>query len=104
SRTALPPDPMLDFTGWNSSYTGLPIPQEEMREWADQTVARIRAQQPRRVLEIGCGSGLILLRLAPHCAWYGGTDISAVAVATLEQQVAKRPEALPEVKLWHRLA
>ncbi len=104
SRAEPHPDPMFDFTGWNSSYTGLPIPQKEMREWADQTVARILAQRPRRVLEIGCGCGLILLRLAPDCALYCGTDISAVAVATLKQQVAKRQDALPEVQLWHRMA
>jgi amino acid adenylation domain-containing protein len=104
SRVALHPDPMSDFTGWNSSYTGLPIPEEEMREWADQTVARILAQRPRRVLEIGCGSGLILLRLAPHCELYCGTDISAVAVATLKRQVAERQDSLPEVQLWHRMA
>jgi amino acid adenylation domain-containing protein len=104
SRAEPHPDPMFDFTGWNSSETGLPIPPEEMRDWADQTVARILAQRPRRVLEIGCGSGLILLRLAPDCAFYCGTDISAVAVATLKQQVAKRQDALPEVQLWHRMA
>jgi amino acid adenylation domain-containing protein len=104
SRDASHPDPMLDFTGWNSSYTGLPIPQEEMQEWVDQTVARILAQRPRRVLEIGCGSGLILLRLAPHCARYGGTDISSVAVAALQQQVTQRQTTLPEVNLWHRPA
>ncbi len=104
SRAAPHPDPMFDFTGWNSSYTGLPIPQDEMREWADQTVARILAQQPRRVLEIGCGNGLISLRLAQHCEFYCGTDISAVAIATLNQEVAKRQDALPEVQLWHRMA
>ncbi len=104
SRAEPHPDPMFDFMGWNSSYTGLPIPQEEMREWADQTVARILAERPRRVLEIGCGSGLILLRLAPSCELYCGTDISAVAVATLRQQVAKREDELPDVQLWHRTA
>ncbi len=104
SRAEPHPDPMFDFTGWNSSYTGLPIPEEEMREWADQTVARILAQRPRRVLEIGCGSGLILLRLAPYCKLYCGTDISAVAVANLKQQVATRQDALPDVQIWHRKA
>ena len=26
-------DPDFDIAGWNSSYTGEPIPPEEMREW-----------------------------------------------------------------------
>ena len=45
----------MDFRGWNSSYTGDPIPLEEMQEWRSATVDRIMALQPRRVLEIGVG-------------------------------------------------
>ena len=37
---------------------------------------RILALRPRRVLEIGVGSGLILSRLAPQCESYWGTDLS----------------------------
>ena len=51
----------MDFRGWNSSYTGDPIPLEEMVEWRSATVDRIMALQPRRVLEIGAGSGLLLV-------------------------------------------
>ena len=51
-----------DFRGWNSSYTDDPIPLEEMVEWRSATVDRIMALQPRRVLEIGAGSGLVLSR------------------------------------------
>ncbi|MGS2808887.1 amino acid adenylation domain-containing protein [Nocardia sp. MW-W600-9] len=65
-----------DFDGWNSSYTGLPIPVEDMRELRGSTVDRIRALQPTRVLEIGVGSGLLLSEIAPSCAEYWGTDIS----------------------------
>ncbi|OBK56796.1 hypothetical protein A5657_00005 [Mycobacterium kubicae] len=43
----------MDFRGWNSSYTGNPIPLEEMQEWRSATVNRIMALRPRRVLEIG---------------------------------------------------
>ncbi len=61
-----------DFTGWNSSYDGQPIPTAHMREWRDQTVARIMSLQPRRVLEVGVGTGLLLSQLAPHCDTYWG--------------------------------
>ena len=57
----------MDFRGWNSSYTGDPIPLEEMVEWRAATVDRIMALQPRRVLEIGAGSGLVLSQIAPQC-------------------------------------
>ncbi len=38
-----------DFSGWNSSYDGEPIPLPEMREWRAATLERIRALQPGRV-------------------------------------------------------
>ena len=56
-------DETFDIVGWNSSYTGQPIPEEEMREWVDQTVERILSLRPKRVLEIGCGTGLLTLAL-----------------------------------------
>ncbi|MFI0743110.1 amino acid adenylation domain-containing protein, partial [Streptomyces sp. NPDC021100] len=77
-----------DFTGWNSSYSGEPIPLGEMREWRDAAVARIREFAPRRVLEIGVGSGLLLARLAPECEQYWATDFSANVIGRLERQVA----------------
>ena len=55
----------MDFRGWNSSYTDDPIPLEEMVEWRSATVDRIMALRPRRVLEIGVGSGLVLSQIAP---------------------------------------
>ncbi|MGH6820721.1 MAG: methyltransferase, partial [Methylocella sp.] len=73
-------DPTFNISGWKSSYTGLPIPEPEMREWVDLTVARILALQPRHVLEIGCGTGMLLARIAPHCAEYVGLDFSATAL------------------------
>ena len=73
----------MDFRGWNSSYTGDPIPLEEMVEWRSATVDRIMALQPRRVLEIGAGSGLVLSQIAPVCEHYVATDMSAVAIDNL---------------------
>ena len=77
-----------DFAGWNSSYTGAPIPLEQMREWQAATVDRIMALGPRRVLEIGVGSGLLLAHLAPECVEYWGTDFSAPTIQTLQGSVA----------------
>ena len=73
----------MDFRGWNSSFTGDPIPLEEMVEWRSATVDRIVALQPRRVLEIGAGSGLVLSQVAPRCERYVATDMSAVVVDNL---------------------
>uniref|UniRef100_UPI0026173CA6 non-ribosomal peptide synthetase n=1 Tax=Mycobacterium sp. TaxID=1785 RepID=UPI0026173CA6 len=76
-----------DFRGWNSSYTGDPIPLEEMAEWRSATVERIMSLQPRRVLEIGAGSGLLLSQIAPQCDQYVATDFSAVAIDNLARSM-----------------
>ncbi|MER5302370.1 non-ribosomal peptide synthase/polyketide synthase [Streptomyces lasiicapitis] len=75
-----------DFHGWNSTYTGSALPEAEMREWRDATVALIREQRPRDVLEIGAGSGLLLGPLAPTVASYWATDLSAASVDRLTAQ------------------
>ncbi|HEY7877943.1 MAG TPA: MupA/Atu3671 family FMN-dependent luciferase-like monooxygenase, partial [Gemmatimonadaceae bacterium] len=80
-------DPRLVTAGWRSSITGRPIPDAEMREWVEATVTRVRRLHPRRVLEIGCGTGMLLLRLAPECERYDGIDISAVALRALGARV-----------------
>jgi non-ribosomal peptide synthase protein (TIGR01720 family) len=87
-------DPSFNTVGWNASETGEPIPDAEMREWRDATIQRILEHQPRRVLEIGCGSGLIALPLLPRIESYLGTDMSAPIVeqlrATLESPIPGR--------------
>ena len=77
-----------DFGGWNSSYTGAPIPLGQMREWRAAALDRIRGLGPRRVLEIGVGSGLLLAQVAPVCVEYWGTDFSASTIQTLQAAVA----------------
>ncbi|MFE0627637.1 non-ribosomal peptide synthase/polyketide synthase [Streptomyces sp. NPDC058864] len=93
-----------NFAGWNSMYDGLPIPLADMREWRTATVERIAALAPRRVLEIGVGSGLLLSRLAPGCETYWGTDVSEEAVAALRAQIRDVPELAGRVELSARPA
>ncbi|HEX2095588.1 MAG TPA: amino acid adenylation domain-containing protein [Longimicrobiaceae bacterium] len=78
-------DPEFDLSGWISSYTDRPIPAEEMREQVAQTVERIQALRPRRVLEIGCGTGLLLFRIAPQVDEYWATDFSLNAVRRIRE-------------------
>ncbi|WP_405167764.1 non-ribosomal peptide synthase/polyketide synthase [Nocardia sp. NBC_01499] len=85
-----------DFGGWNSSYTGAPIPIEQMREWRSTTVDRIRELTPRRVLEIGVGSGLLMSQLVPGCEEYWASDFSAATIATLREQVAELDAGLAD--------
>src|SRR3989454_2239938 len=83
------PDHTFNIIGWNNSYNGQPIPAEEMRTWVDTTVERIAALHPQHVWEIGCGTGLLLYRLASHCDSYYATDFSAKVVRTLQRQIGQ---------------
>jgi amino acid adenylation domain-containing protein len=102
NRASAPDDPTFNIEGWNSSYTGAPIPSDEMRDWVNGTVERILALRPTRALEIGCGSGLLLFRIAPHCAVYQGTDFSAAALRYITENLAGRE--LDHVRLLERKA
>jgi ubiquinone/menaquinone biosynthesis C-methylase UbiE/acyl carrier protein len=98
-------DPTFNIVGWNSSYTNEPIPIEQMRQWVNNQVAQILALQPKRVLEIGCGTGLLLFRIAPHCTQYWGTDFSQASLNYIRQQLkASDVVPLPQVTLLHRMA
>lgn len=88
-----------DFSGWTSSYDGAPIPLEQMREWRDQTVRRIRELRPRRVLECGVGTGLLLAPLARQCESYWATDLSPTVVEALRAHVGQDPELADRVVL-----
>jgi pristinamycin I synthase 3 and 4 len=103
SRAADLLDPTLNLAGWISSYTGQPIPEGEMREWVEATVERILALRPRRVLEIGCGTGLLLFRVAPHCERYVGADFSRAALDFVARHLAGLP-AVEQVELSQRTA
>ncbi|MHB8896789.1 MAG: condensation domain-containing protein, partial [Candidatus Geothermincolia bacterium] len=81
----------FDTTGWNSSYDGTPIPEEQMREWVDSTVGRILELGPGSVFEVGCGTGLIMTRVAPHADGYLGVDFSAPAVSRLLNRLSRSP-------------
>ncbi|MBW4563378.1 MAG: amino acid adenylation domain-containing protein [Mojavia pulchra JT2-VF2] len=97
-------DHTFNFAGWNSSYTGLPIPEAQMREWVEQTVARIQSLQPKQVLELGCGTGMLMFRIAPQCSLYWGTDFSQQVLQYLQQQLQRFDQKLPQIKLGHRTA
>jgi hypothetical protein len=104
SQPSNQPDPTFNITGWNNSYTGAPIAAEEMREWLDQTVERILSLRAQSVLELGCGTGLLLFRIAPHCTRYVATDFSPIALDYIQQSLSLRNEDLPQLELVQRRA
>ena len=85
----------FNFIGWNDSATGEAIPFEEMTTWANYRIEKILSLHPQRVLEIGCGMGILLKKIAPHTRSYVGTDISKKSLDYVSRAVA----GLPQVRL-----
>ncbi|MBA2811537.1 amino acid adenylation domain-containing protein [Streptomyces sp. KM273126] len=89
--------------GWADSFTGQMISEQDMADWADITARRVLAHRPRRVLEIGCGAGLIATRLLPECVEYMGTDLSARTLDDLAQRL-EQDGTSDKATLLHREA
>lgn len=79
----------FNISGWKSSYTSDMIPSEEMGSWLDNTVERILSYKPKHVLEIGCGTGMILHGIASQLDSYTGIDLSDIVIELLQEQVAR---------------
>ncbi|MCP5048501.1 MAG: class I SAM-dependent methyltransferase, partial [bacterium] len=75
--------------GWKSSYTGEPIPKQEMDEYGDNILHKLKPllSKKMRVLEIGVSSGITMYRLAPNVGFYYGTDLSNVIIEKNRQRV-----------------
>ena len=90
--------------GWDSSYTRQPIPREEMREWVEATVADILQLAPKAAYEIGCGSGMLLMRIAPRCDLYVAGDFSPVVLDRVRKQLQTVPSMAKRVEVLERRA
>ncbi|MEP6605522.1 MAG: amino acid adenylation domain-containing protein, partial [Nitrosospira sp.] len=96
-------DPSFNIIGWKSTYTGQAISPAEMREQVDQTIERLAALGSNDVLEIGCGTGLLLFRMAPGCRRYWATDFSETALDYVQRQV-EHERAPRTVRLFRQAA
>jgi SAM-dependent methyltransferase len=96
--------PDFNILGWNSSYTRLAIPEDQMREWVDLTVQEILRFEPSEVLELGCGAGLLLLRLARRCKRYIGVDNAPMVLEAIKRQMHQLGGEWTQVELLERAA
>ncbi|MGA3371069.1 MAG: methyltransferase [Terracidiphilus sp.] len=90
--------------GWNSSYTRGTIPADEMREWVENTVGDILRLEPKTVCEIGCGTGMLVMRIAPHCERYVAVDFSPVVLGRLREQLRTVPGVAARVEVMEQRA
>jgi acyl-CoA synthetase (AMP-forming)/AMP-acid ligase II/acyl carrier protein/precorrin-6B methylase 2 len=92
-------DPRFDTRGWVSRFSGRPYDLVDMREWVDGTAGRIRALGGRRILEIGCGTGLLLFALLDRASAYDATDFSQAALEGIRRGLTA--EEACKVRLFH---
>jgi amino acid adenylation domain-containing protein len=87
----------LDDVAILKKFTGDSTIKEQVSEWLDQTIERIEALKPDRILEIGCGAGQILMRIAPRCSYYFAMDYAERALHKLEKKIAAHAAGLSHV-------
>jgi hypothetical protein len=73
----------LDLSGWRATDTGQPLPTAHMIEWLQRTVALTLRTRPDWIVEVGCGTGMLMHRLHPHVRGYVGTDLVDATVRTV---------------------
>lgn len=89
-----------DFTGWLSMYDGSIIGTLEMEEWLDDTVQTLlNGNHPRRILEIGTGSGMILFNIASGLEQYVGVEPVEKLAAAVQQRADRHEELGGKVQL-----
>ncbi len=76
--------------GFTSSYTGELFAEAEVDEYVSRVVelAQLSADESSRVLEIGCGAGLIMFELARKVGTYVGLDQSSVTQGRNREYIA----------------
>ncbi|QJB31967.1 non-ribosomal peptide synthase/polyketide synthase [Chitinophaga oryzae] len=92
-------DEEFNITGWNDSFTSGPIPAENMQQWVNDITNLIIGLRPKRVLEIGSGTGLIYYPIADHIERYIGTDFSRVSVEQILRRIAKGERRYPDTEM-----
>jgi SAM-dependent methyltransferase len=72
---------------------------DEWLEFQGQTLDRIHKLNLGDVMEIGCGTGQVLLRVAPKAKTYYGTDFAELGIAEIEKQIALAGKELSRTRV-----
>ncbi len=87
--------------GWTSSYTGALLSRAVMDEYGDSAARKLEPFLTGRcrVLEVACGSGITMFRVAPRVAYYHATDLSAEILRWTRAETTRR--GLDTITLEH---
>lgn len=92
----------LEFAGWTDSFSGEPIPREQMNAWAAEACARCLPDESNlSVLEIGCGNGIIAKRIIGKCRRFVGADISSTALGHLKKSLGEDKQNAATTEFIH---
>lgn len=85
-------DNLVQASGWINSYSGAVFQNAEIKEMVDNISFKVEPflNQNAVVLEIGCGTGMIISELAPKVKKYIGTDISNETLKICKDNVANK--------------
>jgi amino acid adenylation domain-containing protein len=81
----------LNDYGWRNSYNAENFPIAEMQEYVDNFKVKLSPylNKESRILEIGCGHGLVLFEIAPTVGYYMATDLSPVIIEKNKQRLIR---------------
>jgi amino acid adenylation domain-containing protein len=65
--------------------------KQQADEWLRQSIDRLRALRPRRILEVGSGAGQLVFPLAEDAEFFLATDYAQTAIDSLRQKLALDP-------------
>jgi len=94
----------FNLIGWNDSFTGEAIPEEQMREWLDDITAVLLSDKADKVFEIGCGTGLLYYQLAGSVKHYIGADLSEVSLNQIRRRLSEAAREYPPTILKRQAA
>jgi amino acid adenylation domain-containing protein len=75
--------------GWFNDYSEKEFSKEEIDDWVNASTKKILDLQPSNILEIGCGEGLLLDKIANNSEYYCATDFSQKCIEYLRKRKAK---------------
>jgi amino acid adenylation domain-containing protein len=78
--------------GWVSRFTRKNFSMAEMQEYVEDIKIKLTPHLTKdsRVLELGCGHGIVMDAIAPQVAYYMGVDISEAAIARNRQRLERQ--------------
>ena len=97
-------DNIIQQAGWKSSFTGRLFSEEEMKEYGENVIYKLKPyiHKDSTVVEIGIGSGITARYVAPYVKEYIGIDISGESLKRTQKQMES--EGYTNIKFLKRAA